>query len=61
MRHHLRLVLSLAVAVVSYGVLIAAFRWMSQPSDRAFYGGIAVVFLLLLVVPLVIQAIWRKL
>jgi hypothetical protein len=61
MRHHLRLVAIFAVACVAYGLLIVAFRWMSQPSDRALYSGIALIFLLLLVVPLAIRTIWRKL
>jgi heme/copper-type cytochrome/quinol oxidase subunit 4 len=61
MRHHLRMVAVLAVATVVYGVLIFALRMMSQPSDRAWYGGIALIFGLLLFVPLVVREIWRRL
>jgi heme/copper-type cytochrome/quinol oxidase subunit 4 len=59
MRHHLRIVAALAVALIAYGVLIRAFHWMSLPSDRALYGGIAVIFGLLIFVPVVVRAIWR--
>ena len=61
MRCHLRLVAVLAVAVIAYGVLIQAFRLMNQASDRAWYSGIAVIFILLLFVPVVVRAIWRRL
>ena len=61
MRHHLRLVAILAVALLAYIVLIQAFRLMSQPSDRALYTGIAVIFILLISVPAIVQAIWRRL
>jgi hypothetical protein len=61
MRCHLRSVAILAVGLVAYAVLIQALRWMSQASDRAWYGGIAVIFCLLLFVPLVVRAIWRTL
>ena len=61
MRHHLRLVAILAVALAAYGVLLQAFHLMSQPSDRALYAGIAIIFGLLLLVPFIVQAIWRRL
>jgi heme/copper-type cytochrome/quinol oxidase subunit 4 len=61
MRHHLRLVAVLVVAVLAYGVLIRAFNLMSQPSDRALYAGVALIFGLILLVPAIVQAIWRKL
>jgi heme/copper-type cytochrome/quinol oxidase subunit 4 len=61
MRHHLRLVAIMAVGLIAYSVLIVALRLMSQPSDRALYGGIAVVFALLISVPAIVQAIWRRL
>jgi len=61
MRHHLRLVAVLALAVVAYGVLIQAFHLMSQPSDRSLYAGIAVIFGLILFFPVIVQTIWRRL
>ena len=61
MRHHLRLVAVLAVALVAYAVLIQALHLMSQNSDRGWYGGIAVVVGLLLFVPVIVRAIWRVL
>jgi len=59
MRSHLRLVAVLAVALVAYGALIQAFHLMSEASDRGWYGGIAVIFGLLLFVPFLVRAIWR--
>jgi heme/copper-type cytochrome/quinol oxidase subunit 4 len=61
MRHHLRFVAILAIALIAYVVLIQAFHLMSQPSDRALYSGIAIIFALLLSVPALVQAIWRRL
>jgi len=61
MRFHVRLVAVLAVSLIAYGVLIRAFHWMNQPSDRAWYGGVAVIFGLLLLVPILVRAIWRVL
>jgi hypothetical protein len=61
MRHHLRLVAILAVGLISYGVLIRAFQLISAPSDRALYAGIAIVLGLLLLLPVIVRMIWRKL
>jgi len=61
MRHHLRLVAILAICVLAYGVLLQAFRLMSQPSNHSLYAGIAIIFGLILLFPLVIQEIWRRL
>ncbi|HZR58952.1 MAG TPA: hypothetical protein VFA74_18940 [Terriglobales bacterium] len=61
MRHHLRVVAILAVGLICYGVLIRAFQLISAPSDRALYAGIAVIFGLLLSVPVIVRTIWRKL
>ena len=61
MRHHLRFVAILAVALIAYGVLIQALHWMSLPSDRAWYSGIAVILGLLLLVPIAVREIWRRL
>jgi heme/copper-type cytochrome/quinol oxidase subunit 4 len=61
MRSHVRMVAVLAVALIAYGVLIHAFHLMSQPSDRGWYSGIAVIFGLILLVPIVVREIWRRL
>jgi heme/copper-type cytochrome/quinol oxidase subunit 4 len=61
MRFHVRLVAALAVALIAYGILLRAFHWMNLPSDRALYTGIAVIFCLLLFVPVIVRAIWRLL
>jgi hypothetical protein len=61
MRHHLRLVAALAVCVAAYVVLLGAFRLLNAPSNTAVFGGVAVVFLLLVVVPIALTSIWRRL
>jgi len=61
MRHHFRLVAILAVCLVGYGVLIGALRLLNQPRDSSVLGGITIVFVLLICVPLVVRALWRKL
>lgn len=61
MRHHFRVVAILAVCLVAYGALLIAFRWISQPRDAAVLGGISLIFALLLIVPLLVRTIWRRL
>ena len=61
MRSHLRFVAVLAVALIGYGVLLRAFHLMSQPSDQSWYGGIAIIFGLIVVAPILFRAIWRML
>ena len=61
MRHHLRVVAILAVCLVSYGVLLVAFRWTNQPRDLAVAGGLGLILALLFVVPLAVRTIWRRL
>jgi len=61
MRHHLRLVAIIALALVTYAVLIQAFRLMSRPSDTSLYAGVGMVLALLLLFPLLVREIWRKL
>jgi heme/copper-type cytochrome/quinol oxidase subunit 4 len=60
-RCHLRMVAVLAVGLIAYGALIQAFHLMNQASDQAWYGGIALIFGLILLVPLIVREIWRKL
>jgi heme/copper-type cytochrome/quinol oxidase subunit 4 len=61
MRHHFRLVAILSVCLVAYGVLLVAFHWINQPRDSAVFAGISLILALLLIVPLVIRTIWRRL
>lgn len=61
MRHHFRLVAILSVCLVAYGVLLVAFHWINQPRDGAVFAGISLILALLLIVPLVIRTIWRRL
>jgi hypothetical protein len=61
MRFHLRAVAILAVGVVAYAALIQSFHLLNAASDRAVYGGIALIFGLILFVPAIVHAIWRRL
>ena len=61
MQCHVRMVASLIAVLAAYLLLIRALRWMSQPSDVGWYGGIAMVLGLILLVPIAIRTIWRKL
>ena len=61
MRCHLRFVAVLAVALIGYGVLLRAFHWMNQPSDQGWYGGLAIIFGLIVLAPILVRAIWRAL
>jgi len=61
MRHHFRLVAILAMCLIAYGVLVAGFHLLNQPRDSSVLGGITIIFLLLLFVPLAMRMIWRKL
>ena len=61
MRHHFRVVAILAVCLVAYSVLLVAFRWINQPRDAAVLGGISLILALLLIVPVVVRTIWRRL
>jgi hypothetical protein len=51
----------LAVGLVAYGALIQAFHLMNQASDRSLYSGVALIFGLILLVPMVVREIWRRL
>lgn len=61
MRHHFRLVALLAVCLCAYGVMLAAFRLLNQPRDISVVTGLALVFVLLLLVPIAVCTIWRRL
>jgi len=51
----------LAVGLIAYAALIQALHLMNQASDRSLYSGIAVIFGLILLVPVVVREIWRRL
>jgi heme/copper-type cytochrome/quinol oxidase subunit 4 len=61
MRPLVRVVAMLAIALIAYGVLIRAFHFMNQPSDRGWYGGIAMILGLILLAPVIMREIWRLL
>jgi hypothetical protein len=61
MRHHFRLMAMLLVCMAAYAALLGAFHWMNQPRDAAVLGGIAVIFVLLVIVPVTVHTIWRRL
>ncbi|MGD0515375.1 MAG: hypothetical protein ABSA29_18890 [Terriglobales bacterium] len=61
MRHHFRLVAILAACLIAYAVLVGGFHLMNQPRDSALLGGITIIFVLLICVPLVVRTIWRNL
>ena len=61
MRNHLRFFAVLVVGLAAYVVLLHSFRLMNEASDRSLYGGIAEILGVILFVPLVVRAIWRKL
>jgi heme/copper-type cytochrome/quinol oxidase subunit 4 len=60
-RHHFRLMATLVVCVAAYAVLLGAFHFMNQPRDISVLGGMTLIFLLLVIVPLVVHTIWRRL
>ncbi len=45
---------------MAYGLMVEAFHLMNLPSDRALYGGIAMILGLIVVVPTIIHMVWRK-
>ena len=61
MRHHFRLMATLALCIVAYGVLLGAFRLLNAPRTGEVFWGVAVIFALLAVVPVVLTTIWRRL
>jgi heme/copper-type cytochrome/quinol oxidase subunit 4 len=61
MRHHLRLMATLAVCVIAYSVLLGAFRLLNAPRNAAVIEGLVLIFILLVIVPVVVSTIWRRL
>jgi hypothetical protein len=61
MRHHLRLMSTLAVCLVAYVALLGAFRLLNAPRNTAVFGGVVVIFVLLAIVPVALTSIWSRL
>ncbi|HEX8816080.1 MAG TPA: hypothetical protein VF753_11310 [Terriglobales bacterium] len=61
MRHHFRLMATLLVCLAAYAVLLEAFHFLNQPRDSAVIGGLALIFTLLVIVPVAVHTIWRRL
>jgi len=61
MRHHFRLMATLLVCMAAYAALLGAFHWMNQPRDASVLGGIALIFILLVILPAAVRTIWRRL
>ena len=61
MRHHFRLMATLLVCLAAYAVLLVAFHWMNQPRDASVFGGMTLIFFLLVIVPAAVHTIWRRL
>jgi hypothetical protein len=61
MRHHVRVVLIFALGLFTYVLLIQAFKLMSKPSDLSLYVGIGLILGLVLLFPILVRTIWRKL
>jgi hypothetical protein len=61
MRHHLRLMATLAVCVALYGALLGVFRLLNAPRNMAVLAGVFVIFILLVIVPALVSTIWRRL
>ncbi len=61
MRFHLRMVACLALGLIAYVTLLQALHLLNQPSDRALFLGIALIFGLLLLIPIIVREIWRRL
>ena len=61
MRHHYRLVAILVVCTLAYGTLLVAFHSMNQPRDSSVIGGVGIIFALLVIVPVLLHTIWRRL
>ncbi|HKI26028.1 MAG TPA: hypothetical protein VKA07_06865 [Candidatus Sulfotelmatobacter sp.] len=61
MKNYLRFFAVLLVGLAGYVVLLHSFHLLNEASDRALYGGIAEILGVILFVPLVVRAIWRRL
>ncbi len=61
MRHHVRVVVIFALGLFTYALLIRPFKLMSQASDASLYVGIGLILGLVLLFPILVRTIWRKL
>ena len=61
MRDHYRFVATLIVCLFAYAGLMFDFRLFNQPSDASVAIAIGLFFAWLLIVPVVIRTVWRRL
>ncbi len=55
-----KLLLTLLIAVLGYKLMAIALPLMNKPSDRALYGGEALLVLSLVVTVTALRLLWRK-
>lgn len=60
MKKRFKLALTVAILMVTFGLLQVAMHLMNMPSDPAFWGGLLLVLGLFVLAPSGIFAIWRK-
>jgi hypothetical protein len=58
MQLSLKVAVTLAVVVVSLGVLDHFLHWMNQPSDLKLYSGLLGTLSVLVLLPATLSAIW---
>lgn len=56
-----RALVSLFILFLGYESMVAAFRLLNKPSDRAVYEGMAVLALLCVFLPVALIRFWRTL
>jgi hypothetical protein len=59
MRNRFKGAVTVAVLLLAFGLLGMAFHLMNESSDLSFYGGIAIVLSLVVLVPTVVIKIWK--
>ena len=56
----IRVLISILILIVGYEWMVAAFDKLNQPSDHAFYTGIAMLVVLGVLLPTSLWRLWRK-
>jgi hypothetical protein len=59
MKNRFKGAVTVAVLLLAFGLLGAAFHLMNESSDLSFYGGIAIVLSLVVLVPTVVIKLWK--
>ncbi len=57
---YLKSFLTLLVIVLSYKLMVTAFSLMNKPSDRALYGGMALLALTAIGLITSVRLLWRR-